>query len=74
MSSFDIYKAAVMQYNKAMNYHSAISYSKNLDTKDRMEKNHRERRQQKMEYDKAKFLYSLYKAASKLEKMEEKHR
>lgn len=44
MSSFDIYKAAVMQYNKAMNYHSAISYSKNLDTKDRMEKNHRERR------------------------------
>ena len=39
MNSFEIYKKAVNQYNKAMNYHSAISYSKNLDTKKRMEKN-----------------------------------
>ena len=36
MSSFDIYKEAVNQYNKAMNYHSVISYNKNLDTKKRI--------------------------------------
>lgn len=67
MSSFDIYKEAVFQYNKAMNYHSAISYNKNLDTKKRMEKNNRERKKQKIEYDKAMFYYKLYKAVSKLE-------
>ena len=72
MNSFEIYKKAVNQYNKAMNYHSAISYSKNLDTKKRMEKNNRERQKQQKEYDKAMFYYKLYKAASKLEQMEDK--
>ena len=72
MSSFDIYKAALSQYNKAMNYHSAISYNKNLDTKKRMEKNNKERTKQQKEYDKAMFYYKLYKAASKLEQMEDK--
>lgn len=71
MNSFDIYKKALSQYNKAMDYHSAISYSKNLSRKGKMEKNNRERKKQKEEYDKAMFYYKLYKAASKLEESEE---
>lgn len=72
MSSFDIYKEAVNQYNKAMNYHNVISYNKNLDTKKRMEKNNRERKKQQIEYDKAMFYYKLYKAANRLEESENK--
>ena len=72
MSSFDIYKAALKQYNKAMNYHSAICYSKNLDKKEKQEKNTKERKIQQQEYDKAMFYYKLYKAANKLEESEEK--
>ena len=71
MSSFDIYKAALLQYNKAMNYHRAICYSKNLDKKEKQKKNLKERTKQQEEYDKAMFYYKLYKAASKLEEKEE---
>ncbi|MBR4178048.1 MAG: hypothetical protein IKR57_01710 [Bacilli bacterium] len=72
MSSFDIYKAALSQYNKAMDYHSAICYNKKLDKRQKMEKNLKERKKQQSEYDKAMFYYKLYKAASKLEESEEK--
>lgn len=74
MSSFDIYKEAVNQYNKAMDYHSAICYNKKLDKRQKMEKNLKERKKQKIEYDKAMFYYKLYKAASKLEESEEQER
>lgn len=74
MSSFEIYKAAVFQYNKAMKYRSTISYNKDLDYKTKIEKNNRERKIQKQEYDKAIFYYKLYKAVSKLENEELKKR
>ena len=70
MSSFEIYKVAVMQYNKAMNYHTAISYNGRLAGKKKKDKNSKERKKQQEEYDKAMFYYNLYKATVKLEESE----
>lgn len=71
MDSFELYKVAVNQWNKAMEYHNNIDYKgrkkwqKIADTK-----SFKEREIQKKEYEKALFYFKLYETVSKQEERE----
>ena len=70
MNSFEIFKIATAQYNKAMKYHNSITFSsQKID-----EKYIKERKIQQNEYDKALFLYKLYRAVLKQEELEDKNK
>ncbi len=68
MNSFDLYKHAINQWNKAMNYHNNIDYGSKR--KGNVEKTLKERKIQKVEYEKAIFYYKLYEYVAKLEERE----
>lgn len=71
MDSFEIYKIAVNQYHKAMDYHSNIDFEKKKKgQKLENTKSYKERRKQKIEYDKALFYFKLYKSFAKIEERE----
>lgn len=71
MDSFVIYKIAINQWNKAMEYHNNIDYtSKKKYQKISETKSFKEREIQKKEYEKALFYYKLYESISRLEERE----
>lgn len=71
MNSFEIYKIAMNQWNKAMNYHNNIEYTdKKRGKNPSREKSFKERIIQKNEYDKALFYFKLYETVSKQEERE----
>lgn len=71
MESFELYKIATVQWNKAMQYHNNIDYSgrkKGKKLKDT--KSYKEREIQKIEYDKALFYFKLYEYVARQEERE----
>lgn len=74
MDSFELYKIALNQWNKAMEYHNNIEYEPNIrGRKNKKTKSYREREIQKKEYEKAIFYYKLYENFAKLEEREIKN-
>lgn len=81
MESFELYRIATEQYNKAMKYHNAITYNDNKRTKEinttkqeDFRKIYKERKIQQVEYEKALFYYKLYRAVLKQEEQEDKNK
>lgn len=71
MDSFELYKIALSQWNKAMEYHNNIEYEPNRRGKRiKQTKSYKEREIQKKEYEKAIFYYKLYESYAKLEERE----
>lgn len=71
MNSFEIYRIATNQWNKAMDYHNNIDYkSKKINQKLCDTKSFKERKLQKDEYEKAIFYYKLYEYVARLEERE----
>lgn len=71
MDSFELYKIATNQWNKAMEYHNNIDYTgKKKYQKVSETKSFKEREIQKREYEKAIFYYKLYEQVAKMEERE----
>lgn len=71
MDSFEIYKIALNQWNKAMDYHNNIKYTdKKRGNNPARKKSYKERLIQKNEYDKALFYFKLYEHVAKQEERE----
>lgn len=71
MESFELYKIATNQWNKAMMYHNNIDYSsKKKGQKICQTKSYKEREIQKIEYEKALFYYKLYEYVARQEERE----
>lgn len=71
MNSFEIYRIATNQWNKAMKYHDNIDFDgKKKGQKISDTKSFKERKIQKIEYDKAIFYYKLYEYVARLEERE----
>lgn len=75
MNSFELYRIATNQWNKAMDYHNSIDYkSKKKGQKIVETKSYRERKTQKEEYEKALFYYKLYEYVARQEEREFRNR
>lgn len=70
MDSLDLYKIASEKYKKAMDYHDTIKYvDKNEKDKN---KQFKERRIQKAQWEQAIFYFKLYESVVRIEERESK--